>query len=72
MGRGESKFELLLLFDRLKMEPKKLHRWLKERGQEYSYFTLKKYYGYYNTAELQVRAMMEAPTIKLKRNGNGR
>lgn len=59
MGRGETKFELILLFDRLKLEPKKLEQWLKQRGQKYSYFTLKKYYGHYGTAEMIVRSLME-------------
>lgn len=59
MGKGESKFELILLFDRLKMEPKKMHKWLEQKGQKYSYYTLKKYYGYYATADLIARSIME-------------
>lgn len=64
MGRGESKFELILLFDRMKMEPKKLHRWLKERGQEYSYYTLKKYYSHWGFADTMVRSIMETRSQK--------
>jgi len=58
MGRGESKFELIMLFDRLNLEPKKMHSFLIKKGQKYSYWTLKKYYGHYNIAKNVAEAII--------------
>ena len=58
MGRGESKYELILLFERLGLEPKKLEAYLKKKGQKYSYYTLKKYYQHYATAKMVAESIM--------------
>ena len=67
MGRGESKPELIILFDRLGFEPKKLLRYLNERGQVYSYYTLKKYFQHYAVAKHRSTAIMQMSAIKLKK-----
>ena len=66
MGRGESKHELLILFDRLGFEPKRLLFYLKERGENYSYYTLKKYFKYYATAKMIATSIMQKTPIGLK------
>jgi hypothetical protein len=60
MAHGESKFELILLFDRLKLEPKKLLEFLSERGQVYSYSTVKKYYGHYHVADTMCQTILKS------------
>lgn len=52
MSSGPARFELILLFDRLGLEPQKMAEFLKSRGQEYSIHTLRKYYNYYATAKM--------------------
>jgi hypothetical protein len=58
MSKGETRFELILLFRDTGFEPKKLHKWLLDHGQIYPYSTMKKYYGYYGTADLKEKAIM--------------
>lgn len=64
MGSGEAKHELILLFDALRYEPKKMSNWLKGRGQDYSYYTLKRYYGYWSSAKMQLQAIMESKELR--------
>ena len=52
MGKTEAKHELILLFDKLGLEPKKMAEFLDKKGQSYSYSTLQKYYRYYATAKM--------------------
>lgn len=52
MPQGTTKFELILLFDRLGLEPKKMDAFLDSKGQAYSIHTLRKYYNYYATAKM--------------------
>ena len=59
MGRGTDKSELILLFDKLQLEPKKMLEYLKQRGQDYSYSTLKKYYQKYATSKLIVNSIIQ-------------
>lgn len=65
--KGTTKFELILLFDKLEIEPKKMKKWLNERGQDYSYWTLKKYYGYWAIAKNIAQAMMKTEPVKFKK-----
>lgn len=51
MSKGETRHELILLYDKLNIEPKKLQDFLLSRGQQYPYSTLKKYYGYFHVAK---------------------
>lgn len=59
MGKTPAKHELILLFNQLEIEPKKMHKWLAERGQIYSYHTLQKYYGYWATAKLMAQSIVK-------------
>lgn len=70
MGKTAAKHELILLFDQLHLEPKKMLRWLRERGQEYSYHTLKKYYYYWTSARMMAETILQTTPIKLKNNNN--
>ena len=72
MGKSAAKHELILLFDQLGMEPKKMHFWLKERGQDYSYHTLKKYYYYWTSAKIIAQSVLQTSPIKLRGNSNGK
>lgn len=58
MSKGNTKFELILLFDRLGLEPKKMSDFLISRGQQYTYDTLKDYYGYYHIAKNITNSIM--------------
>lgn len=58
MGKSPAKHELILLFDNLGYEPKKMHKWLKERGQDYSIWTLRKYYYYYTAAKMIAQSIL--------------
>jgi len=64
MGRGETKFELLLLFDRLKIEPTKLMEFLNERDQKYSKWTIWKYYNHYRIANDIYNSIMNTKNKK--------
>jgi hypothetical protein len=67
MGKSFAKHELILLFDHLGLEPKKMLQYLRERGQEYSYHTVKKYYHYWTTAKMIAQSILQTPPI-LKKN----
>lgn len=66
MGKTAAKHELILLFDQLELEPKKMYEWLLERGQDYSYHTLKKYYFYWTSAKLVAQSILKATPILKK------
>jgi len=63
MGKNSAKHELILLFDQLELEPKKLYEWLQERGQDYSYHTIRKYYYYWASAKLVAQSIMKSKSI---------
>lgn len=58
MSKGETRFELILLFRDTGLEPKKLGEFLKSKGQNYPYSTLKKYAGYYAVANNIERSIL--------------
>jgi hypothetical protein len=59
MGRRTHPLEVILLFERLKIEPKKMQEYLAERGHNYSYSTLKKYYGYWGACNAIAQSIIE-------------
>lgn len=60
MGKSTAKYELLFLYDKLGLEPKKLNEWLISRGQRYSLHTLRKYYQYYATAKMITESILRS------------
>lgn len=71
MGKSSAKHELILLYDKLGFEPKKMMAWLRERGQNYSYHTLKDYYSHYSLAKMVAQGIMQKTPIKLRGEDNG-
>ncbi len=58
MPRGATRFELILLFGRLKLDNEKMKDWLKASDLIYNPWVVDKYYRYYLEAEKRMNEML--------------